>query len=518
MASRTERLLVASAFVIYLALAILLSRTMYSWDDETAHLAFGRAVWTAGASLFQDELPGHRMPLPFYVIGITQVLVGPTLWGGRLLSIAIGLTTLALLVAVMRRLEGREAAVLAALLFATQGVLVGYFATALYISLTASILLAAVWLMIRDDLRWHATLAMATASLLFFTRTNLFPAIPFFVVWALAVARRPVERLVIVLLAVVPPVVFLLSDPLHLKLLAHVPLMGGLVEPLGYKSVFELQELPASGLGQRLAGIALVGRRYESWVVAAAGVIVGGVVARARRRSLEGLVPHGKPLIVVALFAWLVVTHLVILRMNYKWLAAYFPVIAPLAVAILAGAAARLLLRVDLPALGRAAVAVGIAGGLTISLVAIRHPLLPTPRAWPFRGDAIQLANDAAAGLRALVPPGSRVFLFGSSTPVYLAGLEAPPSQMWSSLGNVVETRHGAFVARSGVWGPVEVERWLGFELSYAVIDPEAVVTMAAERPRVVERIRALLRERFVPIGRVEARPWFAYDVYRRRS
>src|SRR5256885_10881083 len=41
------------------------------------------------------------------VIGIMQVLVGPTLWGGRLLSIAIGLMTLALLVAVMRRLEGR---------------------------------------------------------------------------------------------------------------------------------------------------------------------------------------------------------------------------------------------------------------------------------------------------------------------------------------------------------------------------------------------------------------------------
>src|SRR3989440_12679758 len=155
MASRTERLLVASAFVIYLAVALLLSRTMYSWDDETAHLAFGRQVWPAGASLFQNELPGHRMPLPFYVIGITQVLVGPTLWGGRLLSIAIGLTTLALLVAVMRRLEGREAAVLAALLFATQGVLVGYFAAALYISLTASVLLAAGWLMIRRYLRLH---------------------------------------------------------------------------------------------------------------------------------------------------------------------------------------------------------------------------------------------------------------------------------------------------------------------------------------------------------------------------
>src|SRR2546422_7787221 len=142
MASRTERVLVASAFVIYLALAILLSRTMYSWDDETAHLAFGRAVWTAGASLFQDELPGHRMPLPFYVIGITQVLVGPTLWGGRLLSIAIGLMALALLVAVLRPLEGRGGAGLAALPLAPQGGPGGYFAAAPYIFLTASIRLA----------------------------------------------------------------------------------------------------------------------------------------------------------------------------------------------------------------------------------------------------------------------------------------------------------------------------------------------------------------------------------------
>ena len=518
MSLRGERVLVGSAFAIYIVVALVLGRTMYSWDDETAYLAFGRAVWTTGASLFQDELPGHRMPLPFYVVGLSQLPVGPTLWGGRLLGIAIGLTTLALLVAVVRRLEGPLAAVLAALLFATQGVLVGYFATATYISLTASLLLAAVWLMLRRDVPWHATLSMAVAALLFFTRTNLFPAIPFFALWALWNARTPLERFVIVLLTIVPPAVFLLSDPLHLKLLAHVPLVGRLVEPLGYKSVFELQEMPTPSIRQQLAGIALVARRYESWTVVAAGLMLGALIARARKRSLEPLVPRGDTAIVVALFAWLVATHLVILRMNYKWLAAYFPVIAPLAVALLAVAAARMLARVEAPALGRAAVAVALAGGLTVSLVAIRHPLLPTPRLWPFRGDAIQLVNETAAGLRALVPAGTRVFLFGSSTAVYLAGLDAPPSQMWSSLGNVVETRYPAFVARSGVWGTDQVERWLGVELSYALIDPEALVALAPERPHVVERIRALVRERFALIGRVEVGHWPAYEVYRRRS
>jgi len=45
--------------------------------------------------------------------------------------------------------------VLAALLFVTQGAVVGYFATATYSSMTASVLLAAVWLMIRRDVSWR---------------------------------------------------------------------------------------------------------------------------------------------------------------------------------------------------------------------------------------------------------------------------------------------------------------------------------------------------------------------------
>src|SRR5438067_13156667 len=106
MSLQGERVLVGSAFAIYIVVALVLGRTMYSWDDETAYLAFGRAVWTTGASLFQDELPGHRMPLPFYVIGLSQLPIGPTLWGGRLLGIGIGLTTLALVVAVVRRRGG----------------------------------------------------------------------------------------------------------------------------------------------------------------------------------------------------------------------------------------------------------------------------------------------------------------------------------------------------------------------------------------------------------------------------
>jgi 4-amino-4-deoxy-L-arabinose transferase-like glycosyltransferase len=458
------------------------------------------------------------MPLPFYVIGLTQLLFGRDLWAARLVSAAIGLAVFVLLVAVVRRLDGRLAAVLAALLAVTQGVLVGYFATAMYISMTACLLLAAVWLMLRDDLPWHATLGMATASLLFFTRVNLFPAIPFFLGWALARARRPLERVAIVAVTVGPPVAFFLWDPLHLKLLSHVPVVQRLMEPLGYKSVFELQELPMPDLGERLGGIVLLARRYESWVATAAGVLGAALIARARGRSLAALIPRGDLAVVVALFGWLFATQLVIFRMNYRWLAAYFPVLAPLAVAILGIAAARLVARVDLPRLARATLFAGLAAGLTISVIAVRHPLLPTPRAWPFRGDAIQLADAAASDLRRLIPAGTRVFLFGPSTPVYLASLDAYPSQMWSSLGNLVETRHEQFVPRSGVWGPAELERWLGVEARYAVVAPDVLPEMERLRPRVVARMRELLRERFELVGRAEGRPWLVYEVYRRRQ
>ena len=88
---------------------------------------------------------------------------------------------------------------------------------------------------------------MTIASLLFFTRTNLFPALPFFLVWAFSVARSRAERLAVALVTVVPPALFLAADTTHLKLLAHVPVLRGLVEPLGYRSILEFSPVREAG-------------------------------------------------------------------------------------------------------------------------------------------------------------------------------------------------------------------------------------------------------------------------------
>src|SRR5436190_13939635 len=108
-----QQMLVSLAVLVYLGLGLYLSRVLVTWDDEGGYLALGRKLVTGElTSLFVDELSGHRMPLPFYVLGASQFF-GPSLLAGRWLSLALGLGVLGLAVVVARRLEGPTAGVLA---------------------------------------------------------------------------------------------------------------------------------------------------------------------------------------------------------------------------------------------------------------------------------------------------------------------------------------------------------------------------------------------------------------------
>ena len=110
MSSTARRwLLVLGPMVIYLVVGGYLSRTLGTWDDEAAYLGLGRLAVTGQISLFQDDLTGQRMPLPFYVLGATQVIFGRDLWAGRLMSLTLGLGVLGLTFTVARRLHGEIA-------------------------------------------------------------------------------------------------------------------------------------------------------------------------------------------------------------------------------------------------------------------------------------------------------------------------------------------------------------------------------------------------------------------------
>src|SRR3989442_2197644 len=116
--------------ILYLGQALFYSRTLVPSENENSYLGLGLLAVTGQISLYQDELTGQRLPLPFYVFGTSQVLFGRNLWAGRLLSVAFGAAVLALTMFLARRLAGPLAGWLAGLLLATQGAVVSYYSIA----------------------------------------------------------------------------------------------------------------------------------------------------------------------------------------------------------------------------------------------------------------------------------------------------------------------------------------------------------------------------------------------------
>jgi hypothetical protein len=505
--------------LLYLGQALFYSRTLIPTEDEESYLALGDLAVRGRISLFQDELTGQRLPIPFYVLGLSQVVAGPSVWAGRLLSIALGAGVLALTVAVARRLHGPTAGLLAGLLLATQGAIVAYYSIAAYHAFSALVLLAAVWVLLRSRWPWRGVAGMAVASVLTLSRTTMVPAVPFLFGWAWLASRTALERLAVVAVAVVPPLAFLLWDPTHLKILAHIPLMGGLVEPLGYRSILYFQVVEPADLPSQLWSLVRFCRRYESWVVATAGVLVATILRRRERArwTVRSLPPA--LLAVAGLGVWLLACHLVMFRLNFKWAIAYFPDFAPLAAVVLGVLAAMLWEGSDLARAGRAVLAGSLALAFVVSVVLIRIPMMPTPIPVPFRDDPVQQINRAGERLASMVPPGERIFFFGPAMAVHLAGRLPYLQQLMAPGTFAVNDGDTRAVSRSGVWGRVEIERWLGREVRYAVVNPLHLDAYAAAgRAEGVARIRALLQERFDSIGRIEDAPWSILEVYRRRA
>ncbi len=519
MSPLTVRVAVGVMVVVYLVLGVFYSRTLITWDDESSFLALGQMALTGQIALFQDEMTGQRMPLPFYVLGASQEIFGRSLWAARLVSLGIGLVALLTTVAVARRVGGDMAGVLAGLLLATQGTIVGYFATATYHSVTALILMIAVWILLKEDMRWRGAIGMTIASLLFFTRTNLFPALPFFFVWAFSAARGRAERLAVALITVVPPALFLAVDTTHLKLLAHVPVLRGLVEPLGYRSILEFSPVREAGPREQVWSLLIFARRYESWTLTAAGLLITSSLLALRGRG-PAWAPWRRGLGVIgSLWFWILVWHFVMLRMNFKIVPAYFPSFAPLFAVVLGVVGATCLARADLDRLTRGIVAASLAAGLVVSVVGVRHPLMPRPIPTPFRQDPIEMTERAASDLRRLVPAGTKVFLFAQPMPIYLAGLQAYIPQLMSPGGTVAPVgADEAILRRSGAWSAADVERWLGRDVQYAIVSPASLDALDGYRPEVARLIRKLLSERFEPVSVIQGALGMEYGVFRRRA
>ena len=280
-----RRWLVALCFIVSaLQSAFFVYALVTDGDAEGAYLYHGWLAVTGQISLYQDEMTGHRVALPYYVLGLSQVLWGPSLIAARAVSAAIGLGALVLLWRLATRLGGELCGALAALFALTQAYLVGYFAWATFHGLISFLLLATLYSLLATDLRFRRVLTMGFCTLLFFTRPQIWPLQPLALAFLLWEAESRLERWAITAVAVGPPAAFFLSDVSHLKLLASIPGLSRLVAPLGFQAV-AVPYRYEHDWGPAVAGaIGLLARSYKTWTVAGAVLlaVLGWRVARGR--------------------------------------------------------------------------------------------------------------------------------------------------------------------------------------------------------------------------------------------
>jgi 4-amino-4-deoxy-L-arabinose transferase-like glycosyltransferase len=504
--------LLSVLFVLYGA---WLAQRLVTWTDESAYVHLGYLAASGRISLFQDEMTGSRMPLPFWINGWSQVAFGRSLLAARLTSLAIGVAVVWLTASLGRRIAGDLGGLLAAAFLVSQGAIVGYFATGTYHTVAATILLGGLALAMAGTRRWHRVAAAMVLSLLFLTRTNLWPILPAAVVMLWLVAGGWRERARIALAAGLVPALFFVWDARHLKVLTYVPLVTRLVSSLGYPSGSDLVDIPTPTLSERLMAVVRFGRMYEFWWLAA--LVLGTLLVATwwRGRPVHAFVGNWRVRVVAGGLAYIALFQVLILWDFPKALVAWFPSFAPLVPVLLGTGFALVLSDAGWRTGGRVAIGAILVGLLVAPAVIIRHPLLPAgpdAAARPIRDMAV-----AAAHMRELVPPGARVFLLGDSLIPYLAGITPYLQQIHSTNTlAVVQERRG--IEKGGLWGDSEMDLWLTKDADYVVIEPQEVDYLATRRPEQIARFRALLAEHFERIGRIDDYRWFVYEVYARRG
>jgi 4-amino-4-deoxy-L-arabinose transferase-like glycosyltransferase len=498
--------------LLVLAQGTYFAHFLVPWDDESGYLVLGALAAEGRIDLFQDEMLGERPPLPFYVLGVSQVLFGKSLIAARLWSLALGIAAAALVFEVGRHVGGLLCGVLSGLFLATQAMVVAYFATAMYHAL-CSLLIAGglyMWFVARSPVA-----AMAAFSLLTLTRPNMAVMVPLVLVLLLMNSRERRERWALVAVAAAPPVWFFLSDPQHLKMLAYVPLVNRLVKPLGYHSLFELGGSALLPDRQWSEGVLWFVRRYLFWCAAGAGLVAMSLANRFRK-GRRGLPACPEMRIVAVLFAYTLTWQWVILHQYFKSVAAWTASLAPLPALLLGYHAAILLRDREMPLLWRRALVAGLVAVFLLSPTFSTHSAMPSPL--PVAGTTVSLLNELSEGLAEQVPAGTRVFLVGMSLPAYLAGID-PYLQQIIHGWTLVPAEDPSVLVRSGLWGRREIDRWLGQEASYAVIQPgrmNVYRAIGAYRD-LVDVMETEIDAHFSLLAEVAIDPFQEYRVYQRR-
>lgn len=501
--------------VLFVVYGAWLAQRLVTWTDESAYVHLGYLAASGRISLFQDEMPGSRMPLPFWIIGWSQVQFGRSLLAARLTSLAIGVAVVWLTAFLARRIAGDLGGLLAAAFLVSQGAIVGYFATGTYHTVAATILLGGLALAIEGTGQRHRIAAALIFSLLFLTRTNLWPIVPAAVVALWLLADGWPERVRIALASAVVPALFFAWDPRHLKILTYVPLVRRFVSPVSYPSSAGLVDIPVPTVMERLMAVVRFGRMYEFWWLAALVLLGLLVLAWWRGRPVTEFVGDWRVRLITGAAVYIAIFQVLILWDFPKAFVAWFPSFAPLVAVLLGSGFALILGDRGWRGAGRAAIGCALVALLVAPAIIIRHPLLPAGPDAAAR--PLSDMSASAAHMRQLVPPDARVFLIGDSLIPYLAGI-TPYLQQIHSTNTLAFVQERRGIEKGGLWGDREMELWLTKDADYVVIEPQEVDYLATRRPAQIARFRALLAEHFERIGRIDDYRWFVYEVYARRG
>ena len=503
---------VIAAFIVF---GMQFALYLVPWDAESGYLVFGYRALRGEIRLFQDEIVGQRLPLPFYIIGLTQIIVGPSLLAGRLLSVGLGTVASLLTFRLGWLIGGRPVAFIGLLLLVTHGIVVGYYAAASHFALTALLIIAGVWAVAEfPGVRGHLV-CMACFSTLALSRPNLVPLVPAVAVYLLILARGMLERVVIISIAVGPLAAFLLTDVEHLKILSYVPGVAAIVEPLGYRSLFDLGAQAMIPADAWPVGLAWFLRRHMFWIATTALATVSVAWAVRHRRTMTVMPPLALFCAGLALYG--LAAQAVVYRMYPKSISAYVVALAPLWAITLACGLSLLLCDNTAARRIRMVTCVIFAAILLLSPTFSRHSAMPRPLP---TATTIELLARTAVRISSVVPRGARVFLVGASVVPYLAGVEPYPQQVMHEW-TLVPSADAYAISRSGLWGTKEIDAWLGHDAPFALIDHELfdeLRNIPDYRP-LVSHMDRLLQRHFVLVTVVSDFPWKPHlYVYRRIS
>lgn len=515
----SRRVLLAALLLVsalYLVQGFYYARVLIPAQDGTNYLLAGAKAVTGEIGLYDDRLVGNRLPLPFYVLGLSQAMAGgPSLRAARLMNVAFGLLTLWLTAGLARRLAGDLAGILAALFLATQGVIVAYYSYEGYPAFAAFCVIAGFFAFADGESPARRLIGTTLVGLLFFVRSNLWPVIPLTLGYSLWRARGLRERALLLAAVVVPPLAFFAWNPTHLKLLAYVPVARRLVAPLGYISALTLDDRETLSLGVQLVGVAKIVRRYEFWALAA-GLL--GVVVLWRMAARKPLAWATRPVLALAgLLTASIMALFVMYPWNYHWIGLYFVPYAPLAALLLGVSYAGLLTDTPPRSWQRRLLILALVALLAPPLFYARNPLLPTGET--LAKDPYAAVYRAAEHLRRAVPGTPKVFFYGLNEIYYLSGLPTTYLQQAYMPDQFTKIPVDDRVAhRSGFVTPGEMRHWLTEDADYAVIDQRLVEAMTPRFGDTEKEMFRLLARHFDLIDTVEEYPFRTYLVYRRKG